>query len=80
MDTIRRRKYKNRSTSAFWHIDSTCKLVSHTSNDNSALDGHIRCIMQLKVSNNNKGVTAHKLFKETITNHVTPLRARGDKG
>ena len=35
--------------------------------------------MWLKYSNNNKGINVHRLFKEDITNHLTPLQVRGDK-
>ena len=43
------------------------------------MDGHIRCIVRIKCSNNNKGVTYYRFLEEAVTNHVVPLQAYGNK-
>ena len=80
MDTIRRRTYKNRSSNAVWHVDSTHKLFKYKCIASSSAGRCSWHVMWLKCYNNNKGIAAHELCKEVITNYSIPLQVHGRKG
>ena len=61
-----------------WQLDSTHKLIKCKFVASGMVDGHIRMILWLQESDDNRAQTTGDMFREVTEHNVKPLQVRGD--
>jgi len=77
---IVRRPYSVPHPNFLWHIDTNMKLRHWRMCLHGCVDGFSRCIIYLRVNNNNRAATVLSCFQRGTTEWGHPSRVRADNG
>ena len=77
---IERRPYSVPHPNFLWHMDSNLKLRHWRMVIHGCIDGFSRCIIYLRVNNNNRATTVLSCFQRATSEWGHPSRVRADNG